>query len=517
MRPNCKLEERLQGLREERATSPMSYWSEWWRTCDRLRNAVFAAVSRDSLKGKALKGGAWMGGGSVVEQVLRFARNILLARVLAPADFGAMAIVLSVSSLLTSLSDVGMVPAVVQNPRGGEDAYLNAAWWIGMCRALCVYGVIFLAAPWIGRFYGGVELPALLRVSVLGTVFDAMMSPRAKLAQKEMRFGKLALFMNGGAICGVLVTVALSLALRSVWGLAIGYCSESCFRCLFSYILYPGLSTLGWERHAFLELLRFSKGMIGLSFLNLVFARSDIFVIGKLYSHDQLGIYSMGVNLLLTPACFLITVLSSTLMPILASVQKDGERMRRIVLAGTSWIIVLGLPAIVAVGLCGSSLLTIAYGKQYAAAAGALAVAACVVFINVLNVIFTTLFFSIGRPELHRRAVALSAVIMLVTIYPAVHWLGIVGGQIAALGAILGGYLLQVSRARKIVGRGIVRYAPVAIPVLVAVSLIVFAIVTAKSLGLAATPQRSISVALVACMVGYGVCLPTLAKFWDYR
>lgn len=493
----------------------MIYWSDWWRSLDRLRKSASATVTGDTLRGKAVKGGVWIGGGSAAEQILRFARNILLARVLAPSDFGAMAIVLSVSSLVTSLSDVGMEPAVVQNPRGGEDAYLNAAWWIGLLRAICVYSLVGMASPWVGHFYGGVELSALLRVSVLSIILEALISPRAKLAQKEMRFAKLALFTNGGAICGVLTTIGLSLAWKNVWGLAIGYCSEGVFRCLLSYILYPGLASLKWEKQAYCDLLRFSKGVVGLSFLNLIFTRADIFVIGKIFSQEQLGIYSMAVNLLLTPATFLVRMLSSTLMPVLASVQHDTERLRRIVSAGTSWIILLGIPAVMAVNLCGSSLLTIVYGRRYAAASMALTVAAWVMLINVLNVVFTTLFFSIGRPELHRRAVAASAAIMLIAIYPSVHWLGTVGGQVAALVAISASYLLQISRARQIVGHGIVRYAPAAVPAFGAGALIVGAGIAARGLGWTASPNWSIAVAVAACMVGYGLCLPAFAKFWE--
>src|ERR1019366_5907257 len=81
--------------------------------------------------------------------------------------------------------------------------------------------------------------------------------------------------------------VALSFFLRDVWALAIGFGSENAFRCLLSYILYPGLPSLGWENHAIRDLYRFSKQAFGLSFLNLIFSRTDIFVLGKLYSQPS--------------------------------------------------------------------------------------------------------------------------------------------------------------------------------------------------------------------------------------
>ena len=134
-------------------------------------------------------------------------------------------------------------------------------------------------------------------MALLGTLFDGAMSPRSILTQKEMKFGRWMAISNGGAICGVVLTVILSFVLRDVWALAIGFCSENAFRCLLSYILCPGLPSLGWDSHAFRDLYKFSKAVFGLSFLNLIFSRTDIFVLGKLYSTTSLGLYSMGVCL----------------------------------------------------------------------------------------------------------------------------------------------------------------------------------------------------------------------------
>ena len=129
---------------------------------------------------------------------------MILTRLLAPSAFGAMAIVMSSSAIVGSLTEVGLKAAVIQNPRGGEDAYLNAGWWMAMGRAIAMYVIIFALAPLVARFYGNVELSALLRVALLSILFDGAMSPRSILPQKEMKFGRWTAITNGGAICGVI-------------------------------------------------------------------------------------------------------------------------------------------------------------------------------------------------------------------------------------------------------------------------------------------------------------------------
>ena len=350
----------------------------------------------EGLRAKATRGGIWLGAGSAAEQASRFARNMLLTRLLAPSAFGTMAIVLSSSSVVASLTDVGVRAAIVQNPRGGEESYLNAGWWLGMGRAICVYLTLFAAAPWISRFYANPDLCALLRVTLLGALLDGALSPRATQVQKEMKLGRWAAITNGGAICGVGLTVLLSFILRDVWALAIGYCAENAFRCVLSYIVCPGLPSLPFDRQAVRELLKFSRGVFGLSFLNLLFSRADIFVLAKLYSSAALGVYTMAVLLVQTPSVFLISLLGQTLLPALAHVQTDSNRMNRILVEVTSWLILLGLPAVVVIGLCGPSALTVIYGVRYAAAAAPLTVACAVVFLNTLNSLITAVFYAGG-------------------------------------------------------------------------------------------------------------------------
>jgi O-antigen/teichoic acid export membrane protein len=476
------------------------------RTYDRVKVIIHDLLVGDGLRAKAMRGGTWLGVGSVAEQAARFARNMLLTRLLAPGAFGAMAIVMSCSAIVGTLTDIGHGAAVIQNPRGREKAYLNAGWWMGMCRAIFIYVIIFAAGPSVAHFYGSAELSGLLRVALLGTLFEGAMSPRATLAQKDMKFGRWMAITNGGGVCGVIVTVVLSFWLRDVWALAIGACSENAFRCLLSYILCPGLPSLGWDRQVARDLYKFSRAVVGLSFLNLIFSRTDIFVLGKLYSTTALGLYTMAVLLVQTPSSFLTGMMGQILFPTFAHVQGEKERVNRILVEVTSWLILFGLPGVVAIYLSGHSLLTVTYGARYVAAAGPLAVAATVVFLNVLNAVITCVFVGIGRPALHRRAVAASAAVMLIAIYPACKLLGVVGGQVSALLAIIVSYLLQVMRMRGLTGLNLLRYGKAFVPAALGSVGMLGIVVGGRRLGLTTGPATDIALCAGSCLLTYAAC-----------
>jgi O-antigen/teichoic acid export membrane protein len=476
------------------------------RTYSRAKAFISGRFSRDALRGKAMRGGAWLGMGSLAEQTVRFGRNMLLARILAPGAFGTMAIVISSASLVDMLTDVGIRTAIIQSPRGSKAAYLNASWWLGFGRSIFSYSIIFAVAPWIARFYERPEITWLLRVALLSVLFNGAMSPRSVLAQKEMKMGRWATITNGGGICGVILTVALSLYMRDVWALAIGYSSENAFRLLLSYALCPGSPSRHFDWSAAKELLTYSRGIFGLAILSFIIGRADVFVLGRLYPMAALGLYTLAVALVSTPSTFCTNMLGQTLMPALSSVQDDDQRVNRILLEVTSWLVLLGTPAAVFIFLSAPSILRLAYGTRYVAVAGPLSVASAVVFLTVLNSALTSAIFAKGKPALHRHAVVISATVMLVAIYPTARFLGPIGGQIAALLAVAVRYLYQLILLRSVTGLNLIRYGFTFIQPALGSAAMLVVVLGSRRLGLSLHPAADMAFCAASCLIAYAVC-----------
>lgn len=428
-----------------------------------IKSHIELARFSRGLKGKALRGGAWLGTGTLVEQTVRFARNLILARLLAPSAFGTMAVVLSVCSVLGALTDVGVREALIQNPRGSERRYVEAAWWMAFGRALATYCFLFVAAPFVARFYGNPELSLLLRVALLGLLLEGAMSAKAYAALKEMKFARWAGILNGGGIIGIVVTVLLSFVLRDVWALVIGFCVESAARCILSYVICPFLPALRWDRDALKDLLKFSRKLFGLSVMHLVFLRADIFVLAKIFPPSELGLYTMAVFLAQVPSTFVIGLMSQIMMPTLSGIQNDKERMNRIVLQVSTVVAFVGTPVLIFLLMYGKPLLSIVYGRAYAAAALPLAVAGAIALTNAMNSQLTGIFYASGHPNLHRRCVAVMAVTTLILVYPLAKWLGLVGGQMAGLIAMIAGFALQAERAYRVTDLKALRYGSILI------------------------------------------------------
>jgi O-antigen/teichoic acid export membrane protein len=470
----------------------------------RFKTQIETALFSNSLKGLAFRGGAWLAAGSVAEQTARFARNMILARLLAPSAFGTMAIVASASSALQAFTDIGAREALIQNPRGGEPQYVSAAWWMAFGRALCTYALVFLAAPFVARFYGNPELSALLRVAALSVLFEGAISTKAYLTVKDMKFSKWAAINHGGGVCGVAITLILSFYLRDVWAIVIGSCSESVARCLLSYVVCPYLPAFTRNWHALRDLSRFSRGLFGLSLLNLVFIRTDILVLAKLFPATDLGLYTMAVYLVQVPAGFAINLMGQVVLPTFCKMQGDNVRTNRVFLQITTAVMLLAMPVVVFMLFCGQPLLVLAYGPLYGSARSALILASCVALINVVNVQITAVFYASGAPQLHRRCVAVMAVAMLLFTYPLAKWLGVVGGQVAALVAVSAGFLFQAERIRHVTGLLLSRYGKAALLAVGPTLIVAATCLGYRTIG-SASAIPTLGVGFLGCLMAYGV------------
>lgn len=471
---------------------------------ERIKNAR-AILDGESLKARVFRGGAWLGAGSMSEQVIRFGRNMLLTRLLAPEAFGTMAIVLSACSVVQTIMDVGVKEALIQNPRGSEEEYAGAAWWMAFGRALTFCAVLFTLSPWISRFYGNPQLGPLFRVAALGVLLDGAISSRAYVAIREMKFRKWAIINHGGAIIGVITTVVLCFLLRNVWALVLGYCSESFGRLVLSYVLCPHLPPRRLPIAAIRDLLKFSRRAFGLSLLNLIFARTDIFVLAKMFRPAELGLYTMAIYLVQTPTSFIMNLLGQTLLPTFSQIQKDPERTNRILLQVTSVLLLVGLPGVVFIFFCGHPLLLLVYGHRYSAAAASLAVASLVALLNLANGQLTTVFFGKGMPNLHRTCVVIMAVTMMVLIYPSVHYFGVVGGQLSALLAIAAGLIFQVLRVRNLTKLSLFQYGKIFVTSALLSLVVAVVCLGARVWSVSARPVPNVLLGIAGCLAAYGL------------
>ena len=117
----------------------------------------------------------WRGFGLGAEKIIFLLRLLVLARLVAPAEFGLVAIGMTATAFMARITDFGLVPALVQNP-SGKKSHLDTAWTISVLRGCGITIVLFIAAPYIAALFDEPGATNIIRALVLATLVNAAAS-----------------------------------------------------------------------------------------------------------------------------------------------------------------------------------------------------------------------------------------------------------------------------------------------------------------------------------------------------
>ena len=120
-------------------------------------------IFQQSLSQRVVKGGAWVFALRIINRGLGLVRLVILARILAPADFGLMGIALLAMATLDTFSQTGFNAALIQKKEDVE-SYLNSAWTITIFRGIVLFVVLYFSAPYVATFFKSTEAKPIIQV-----------------------------------------------------------------------------------------------------------------------------------------------------------------------------------------------------------------------------------------------------------------------------------------------------------------------------------------------------------------
>ena len=477
-------------------------------------------IKGDSLKARCARSGVVLGIGAFIAKFLGVGSKVVLTRLLVPQEMGLMVMILALTQLFEVLTEVGIKQSVIQHKNGADPEYLNMAWWFQSLRAIGLYAVAFIIAPWLCEFYFSSRseilarysmevLTVLVRVTFLSILFNGFISPRAHVLEKKFKFGRVVVITQGSFVLGSIITIILAIAMRSIWAIVVGFTSISLFKCLMSYALCPFIPRFAYHRESFQGLYRFAKEMLGLPMLTYIAFNIDVLVAGKLVSTSLVGLYGMARILAIAPRDLFARIISPVLFPAFAEKQDDREALCRAILQMTKLTALFVIPPIVLAIICSKTILTLVYGARYSEVAVAFGLLCIYVLLLVQGSILASVLFGIGQPGKHRAFVGLRALILVVLIYPGIKFFGLTGAAAVVLLASFVALSAQIAVVRKTIRLNIVDYVISWLPGLVLAIPLLIIVEILRGLR-PDSPMVHLTVGMFSCIViwAFGLLLP---------
>lgn len=383
-----------------------------------------------TLSQRATLGGLWVLALQIVQRVFGLVRTVILARLLAPSDFGLMGTALLMISVLETFSQTGFEAALIQK-KDDIQKYLDVAWTFLVVRGIVLAGLAFLLAPLTALIFKVPEVTNVVRVIALTPLLSGLVNIGVVYWRRELDFGKRFLFESSKVLAEVLVSVVMAFTLRSVWALVVGLLAGNCVQLLMSYRIHSYRPKISLDRGKLADLLGFGRWVFGSSIGLFLLNQGDDVFVGSYLGATALGLYQMAYQVSNLPATQVTHIIGSVTFPAYARLQDDIPRLRTAFLKVLQLTAFVSIPLAIGLIILAPDLVFVVLGDEWMAMVPSMQVLAFWGLTRSLIVTAGPVYQAVGRPDIDAKVAAVKVFVQFILIYPlSVKW-GILGTALA--------------------------------------------------------------------------------------
>ncbi len=383
------------------------------------------------ISSKAFNAIFWALLGTGSEQLIRFASNLILTRLLFPEAFGIMAIVHAVIIGLTLLSDVGLREGVINSDRTDDPTFMRTAWTVEVVKSLLIaLAAIIIAYP-ASQFYDEPLLFPVICIVALTVILKGFRSIALLVYDKRMDLKKQIICYLFNQIITVIVVITWASIWPTIWALVAGQVVGVMLDVLFSYKLFKGhFSKFAWDKETVISLLHFGKWILISSVLSFTTAQASPLIMGGFITMSELGKYSLAAGLAGIISLFAGTLSQRVLHPLFRE-SFDRETNFQTV-RNMRLLFNIGLGTLcIGFALFGDSLITLLYDDRYIAAGWMLQVLALGQIGRCMSGTLMPFLLAKGDSFSQMRVSAISAALLIILVIAGGHYYGSIGVIVA--------------------------------------------------------------------------------------
>jgi O-antigen/teichoic acid export membrane protein len=342
------------------------------------------------------KGAAWMVLARILDRGIGLASIVILARVLAPADFGLVATATAIAAMLELFGAFGFDVALIQN-QAADRRHYDTAWTFNVAFGACLAIALLIAAVPTARFYADPRLAPVIACLALGAFIQGFENVGTVQFRKELQFGKEFKLVLAKRVGTFVVTVPLALALRSYWALVAGAIVGRLLSLAITYWVHEYRPRFSLAARA--ELFHFSKWLMATNFLQFLGTRFADLLIGKFSGVRQLGLFTLSYEIANLPTSELIAPVNRAVYPVYAKRAADLAALKRAYLAVLGWGATLVVPAGIGIATVADLMVPVALGRKWLEAIPVIAVLSINSILVGLKSNSHYVYLALGKPR----------------------------------------------------------------------------------------------------------------------
>lgn len=309
----------------------------------------------------------WTTISSVFSTLAKFLQIVILTRFLSKADFGIIGIALMCVNISEVFLDLG-ISSGVMHVQGITKNQYSSLFWLNVTTGIIVYAVFVGISPLIAAYYHEPILEEVLPLIFLIILISSFYRLQRTIQFKEMRFKFIALTEISSNVVMLIFSVLFAIlgwgVYSLVWSTIVFY--------LYLSVLYLGYSLIKLKNISFhysnkdlKPFLKIGLFQIGNSLIDTLCSEMDTIIIGKMFSMEILGIYTLCKQLTHKVYGFINPIITKVLTPALANLQDDISIVKKKYMQTLYILAIINIPLYAYIAYFSPQILDIVYGEQY--------------------------------------------------------------------------------------------------------------------------------------------------------
>ena len=373
------------------------------------------------LKEKTSNGMVWSGLMSFMQQILGLGFSIIIARKLAPSDYGMVGMLTIFTAVATCLQDGGLVWALT-NRKEVTHAHYSSIFWLNLMLSCTIYAVLFISAPLIALYFGHHELLWLSRYVFLGIIFSSLGVVQTAYLFKQIRVKERAIATIVGIIVSGVAGIILAYNGFSFWGIATQGILNIAVTTLMLWIYSPFRPEFkidwGFLKEVVPEGLRFVASNV------FAIAGENIFsvILGKRYSVKDVGNFTQASKWNVAGYSSILGMMRGVSQPVLVQVRDDKEQYLNVFRKLFKMAAFAVVPVMLTMAMVSHEFIEVILTAKWLESADILRILCIGGVFGVLNTMMTYFIMSLNRTTLYMNLGIIMSVLQVLAAIVASNW-----------------------------------------------------------------------------------------------
>lgn len=397
---------------------------------------------------------AWLVVVRLLTKSIDFIALLIFARLLNPADFGLVAMAMTLVFIVEAVLELPINQVLVRQ-RTITRSQLDTAFTLALLRGCIIAAMLALAAYPFSFIYGDYRLVGLVLALGWAPMVRGLASPKLAVYAQQINFSRDLVIDLSGKLVSLAISVALAWQTHSYWALVVGTVVTPMVMVATSYLVAPyrpRLTLSEWPIFA-----NFAGWSTVTQMLSALSFQADRLILGRFATRHELGTFTLANDLSNIPEQALIKPIMRPLMSAFARMNDNPERLRQFYQRASVGVLAVGTPVILGLCLLADPIVRLALGGKWLLAIPILHLLPLSLIPPLLTAPFWSLAMAVGRPRLYALQALFDLVMRTMLLLTGALVAGVGGVIIARIAASLLSVVSATWCVRSITGASVLR------------------------------------------------------------